>query len=143
MKAARPVAPAQRVSGGGKSSAARAKGKPHLPGGRVPEALSAIAMKALALHRDDRYQTVEAFQADLSAYQGGFATSAERAGLGRQLSLLVQRNRALAACAAVFFVLINAFGVTVLVSQRHIGRGAGAAPRHRAHLSRAGAEPRQ
>ena len=121
VKTARPIPPMQRVLGTAKGPPARtAKGQPHLPGGRVPEALNAITMKALALRSEDRYQTVEEFQADLAAYQGGFATSAEHAGLGRQLWLLVQRNQALAACAALFFVLINAFGVTVLVSQRHM-----------------------
>ena len=127
-KTARPIPPMQRVLGTRKSGAAAdkgtpgkaTKGKPHLPGGRVPEALNAITMKALAPRREDRYQTAEEFQADLAAFQGGFATSAEHAGVGRQFWLLVQRNKALAACAAVFFVLINAFGITVLVSQRHM-----------------------
>ncbi len=122
VKTARPIPPSQRVLGGRKSSASAkpAKGQPHLPGGRVPDALNAITLKALALRREDRYQTVEEFQADLAAYQGGFATGAEHAGVGRQLWLLVQRNKALSACAAVFFVLINAFGVTVLISQRQM-----------------------
>ena len=125
VKTAPPVTPTRRVLGTGKKGApaekgAPGKGKPHLPGGRVPEALSAITMKALAMRPQDRYQTVEDFQADLAAFQGGFATTAEHAGLGRQLWLLVLRNKALAACVAVFFVLINTFGITVLVSQRRM-----------------------
>ena len=128
VKTAPPVTPTLRVLGTGKKGAPvgkgapgkAGKGKPHLPGGRVPEALSAITMKALAMRPRDRYQTVEEFQADLAAFQGGFATSAEQAGVGRQLWLLVMRNKALAACAAGLFVLINTFGITVLVSQRRM-----------------------
>ena len=80
VKTATPIPPVQRVLGTGKGGArtdkgASAKGKPHLPGGRVPEALNAITMKALAMRSEDRYQSVEQFQADLAAYQGGFATA--------------------------------------------------------------------
>ena len=49
---------------------------PHCPGGRVPEALSAVAMKALQVDPARRYQSVAHLQADLAAYQNGFATSA-------------------------------------------------------------------
>ncbi len=128
VKTAQPIPPTQRVLGTGKggaqavkgASGKTGKGKLHLPGGRVPEALNAITMKALARRREDRYQTVEEFQADLAAYQGGFATRAEHAGVGRQAWLLVQRNKAVAVAAAVLFVLIVAFGVTVLLSQRRM-----------------------
>ena len=128
VKTTQPIPPTQRVLGTRKGGGATAKsappkaakGQPHLPGGRVPEALNAITMKALAMRREDRYQTVEELQADIAAFQGGFATSAEHAGVGRQLWLLVQRNKALAACAAIFFLLVNAFGVTVLISQRQM-----------------------
>ena len=44
---------------------------PHLPGGRVPAALSAVAMQALALDKAGRYQSVAALIADIGAYQGG------------------------------------------------------------------------
>ena len=125
---ARPLPPAQRVIRAGKAGPAAGNGAPgkggkgrsHLPGGRVPDALNAIAMKALAPRAEDRYQTVEEFQEDIAAYQGGFAASAERAGLRRQVWLLIQRNKVLAICAAIFFVLINAFGVNVLISRQNM-----------------------
>jgi serine/threonine protein kinase len=66
---------------------------PHCPGRRIPEALSAVTMKALALKPEQRYQTVAEFQRDLAAYQGGFATSAEGAGTLKQLTLLIKRNK--------------------------------------------------
>jgi serine/threonine protein kinase len=66
---------------------------PHTPGGEVPAALSAVAMKALRLEKAQRYASVAALGADVDAYQNGFATSAERAGLGKQLGLLIKRNK--------------------------------------------------
>ena len=55
--------------------------------------LSAVAMKALAVRREDRYQTVKELQLDLEAYQGGFATSAEHASAWKQAALLVKRHQ--------------------------------------------------
>src|SRR5476651_321816 len=57
--------------------AKKIKPLPHCPGGRVPAALSAVAMKALSVRREQRYQSVAAFSGDVEAYQGGFATGAE------------------------------------------------------------------
>ena len=65
----------------------------HCPDRRVPAALSAVAMKALARDSEKRYQTVAALQQDIAAYQGGFATTAERANAFRLLLLLIGRHR--------------------------------------------------
>ena len=73
------AAEARRAPGGDgerRASAASANLMPHLPAGRVPDSLAAVAMKALALKRSDRYQSVRELQADIGAYQNGFATSA-------------------------------------------------------------------
>ena len=69
------------------------KGAPVLERGRVPEALRAITFKAMACEPRGRYARVADLVADVEAYQAGFATSAEEAGLGRQLLLLLRRNR--------------------------------------------------
>jgi len=92
---------------------------PHLPGGRVPEALAAVAMKALARDRAQRYQSVADFQADIAAYQGGFATSAEHAGFGKQVLLLIRRHKLRAAAAALFLLLFTGFMVKVIAAERH------------------------
>ncbi len=75
-------------------SLATAEGKrlPHLPDGRVPEALSRVVMKAMALQQDERYQSVPAFQAEIVAYQDGFATSVEEAGPLRQFVMGLKRR---------------------------------------------------
>ncbi len=65
----------------------------HCPDRRIPAALSAVAMQALARDKAQRYETVAALQADIAAYQGGFATTAEHASALRLLLLLLQRHR--------------------------------------------------
>ena len=92
---------------------------PHLPDGRVPEALSAVAMKALRLTRDERYQKVVDLGLDVEAYQGGFATAAEQAGTLTQLRLFIARHRALALAAAVM-VLLTAGFISRLSHERDI-----------------------
>lgn len=84
---------------------------PHCPGGEVPAALAAVAMKALSLRPADRYPSVKELQAEIERYQAGFATAAEHAGLWRQLVLLVQRHRrefSLAAAALLLVVVLVA-----------------------------------
>jgi serine/threonine protein kinase len=66
---------------------------PHCPSQRIPDGLSAVAMKALRLQPAERYQTVEEMQSDLTAYQGGFAPLAERAGFWRRMMLFASRHR--------------------------------------------------
>jgi len=79
---------------------------PHCPGSRIPSALSAVAMKALATKRDDRYQSVKELQDDIEAYQGGFATSAEDAGALRQVVLFAGRHKLEVAMAAASVLII-------------------------------------
>jgi serine/threonine protein kinase len=79
----------------------------HLPGKRVPEGLSALVMKAMHLAPEERYQSVEEMQADVAAYQGGFATKAERAGPRKQILLWAGRHKGEAALIAVGFILFT------------------------------------
>ena len=95
-----------------------ANGLPHLPGGLVPEALSAVAMKALQTTRSERYQTVAQLADDIAAYQAGFATSAEHAGALRLLRLFLQRHKTLAAAAAFVVLLTMGFMAKVISSER-------------------------
>jgi serine/threonine protein kinase len=90
---------------------------PHLPGGKVPDALSAVAQKAMANRAEDRYQNVPDFQADIEAYQNGFATSAEKAGVGKQAFLLFKRQRYLVAglsAATLLFIV----AITIMLVHR-------------------------
>ncbi len=78
---------------------------------RIPEALRAITLKALSRDRDKRYANVQALVADLEAYQGGFATSAEDANLLRHAHLFVKRHKV--ASALVLLLFISAIGFTM------------------------------
>jgi len=65
----------------------------HCPGQRVPDGLSAVVMKAMHHEPEKRYQSVDEMQEDITAWQGGFATKAERAGLRKQLLLFAARRK--------------------------------------------------
>ena len=84
----------------------------------VPEALQAVTRKAMARDRSQRYESVEAFTADIEAYQNGFATSAEHAGLSRQLVLLIKRHRAVSALAGVLLASAFVFSLRLVASER-------------------------
>ncbi len=89
---------------------------PHCPGGKVPAALSAVTMRALTVDKARRYATVAEFAADVEKYQGGFATSAEHAGLFTQLRLLVLRHKALFSTAVPAWFIITALAVWFVVN---------------------------
>jgi serine/threonine protein kinase/Leucine-rich repeat (LRR) protein len=92
---------------------------PHCPGGQVPGSLSAVAMKALAVHRGERYQTVAELQREIEAFGGGFATSAEQAGTWKQLRLLIKRNRRdfILAGSGIFLLLATASGLVFRINE--------------------------
>jgi serine/threonine protein kinase len=107
---------------------------PHLPGARIPESLSAVVMKAMALAPEDRYQSVEEMQADITAFQGGFATKAERAGLGKQILLWAGRHKKEVTLFAIFAIIFHvALGMFFYSLKRQ--RDAAIANYHRAIAS--------
>ena len=91
----------------------------HLPGKRVPDGLAAVVVKAMSLKPADRYQNIADLQADITAWQGGFAPKAERAGLGRQILLWAGRNKASVAVFAFFFIVLNAALILFFLSLKH------------------------
>jgi serine/threonine protein kinase/WD40 repeat protein len=102
----------------------KSRGLPHCPHGRVPEALSAVTMRAMALKSDERYQTVPELLADIEAYLGGFATSVEHIGALGQLWLLVKRHRVVSALLAVLLVASVGFVLRVMASERKAQKSA-------------------
>jgi len=77
------------------------------PGG-FPDSLTAVVRKAMALRAEDRYPSIPAFQAEIAAYQAGFATAAENAGPWKQFTLFVRRNRAVSTAVAAALVILAA-----------------------------------
>lgn len=58
----------------------------------IPSALEAIAMKAMSVNPDDRYQTVRELREDIFAFMGGFAPKAEAASSLKKTVLFINRN---------------------------------------------------
>lgn len=85
---------------------------------RVPEALRAVTLKAMALRREQRYQRVQDLEADIDAYLSGFATRAEEAGFIRMAWLLVKRNRSVSALLMVMLFGAVFFTVRLAGSER-------------------------
>jgi len=98
--------------------AKRIRPLPHVRSGRIPPALSAVALKALRLEKSRRYETVTALISDLEAYLNGFATGAEEAGAGQQIRLLVMRHRVVSASLAVLLLFGIGFVWKVMASER-------------------------
>lgn len=97
----------------------------HCPGGKPPEGLAAIVQKAMQRDPALRYQNVEDLQADITAFQNGFAPSAERAGFLRQLQLLLGRRRreaVLAGCFLVFSQLLLGYFLNWIAADRKVLR---------------------
>lgn len=78
------------------------------PERRIPAALDAITMKAMAADPDDRYPNVAALIRDLHQFQDGFATSAENPTFITHLALLVKRHKMAVSLIAASVVLIGA-----------------------------------
>ncbi|MDF1753892.1 MAG: protein kinase [Verrucomicrobiales bacterium] len=66
--------------------------KPHLPGGKVPDALAAITMMALSKNREDRYETAQDLRRDIEAFLQGRTPRAQEAGAFQMLQTFVRRN---------------------------------------------------
>lgn len=120
--------------------AGKIKPLPHIAGGRVPAALSAVAMKALSLAKENRYQRVMDFGADIEAYQGGYATGAEQAGAVKQLGLLMRRHKGVTAALAAIVLLSIGFVVKLIASEHRAVTNESAALQQKEAARRALAE---
>ena len=94
---------------------------PHLSAGRIPKALSLVALHALQREKALRYSTVQELNSDIEAFQGGFATSLEQASSLKQFSLFVMRHKAISA-AAVLMLTFSAIFVFKLMKSEHAAK---------------------
>jgi serine/threonine protein kinase/WD40 repeat protein len=108
-----------KLTGGEVADASKVVGLPHCPAGKVPASLSAVTMRAMALQPADRYADVAQIIADVEAYQGGFATSAEKANALTLVRLFIHRHKALTAAASLMVVLTMGFVAKVISSEQH------------------------
>lgn len=64
-----------------------------MPSFHIPDSLDAIVSKSLSSNPEDRYTGAGELAADVKSYIEGFATSAENAGVAKQIALLYMRNK--------------------------------------------------
>jgi len=79
----------------------------HCPGKRIPDGLAAVVMKALELEPAQRYQNAEDLQADIAAFQSGFAPKAERASPFKHTLLFAGRHKTEVALFAFFAIVFH------------------------------------
>ncbi|VGO15659.1 Serine/threonine-protein kinase PknD [Pontiella desulfatans] len=79
------------------------------PNKEIHKGLNAVVMKALELKPANRYASVAALRDDVNNFLAGFSTTAENAGILKELSLFYRRNRA--ACLVGFFSLVAIFAM--------------------------------
>lgn len=94
---------------------------PIVRGRSVPESLSAVVMKAMALEPADRYVSVSDLIREVRAFLGGFSPVAHKSGLSTELLLFYRRNRVSCNLAASFVsmvVVVTALFVDRLSAKR-------------------------
>ncbi len=92
------------------------------PGSVVPPSLQAVVEKAGASDAMRRYARVQDLQAEVRAYQSGFATAAESAGVLRQFGLFVARHRRVSIAVAsglALLILSSAFYAVGVIRANH------------------------
>ena len=90
-------------------------------GSGVPESLSAVVMKAMALEPADRYASVSDLITEVRAFLGGFSPIAHKSGLSTEFLLFYRRHRVscnLAAAFVAIVVVVTALFVDRLSSKR-------------------------
>ncbi len=107
-----------KMTGSEVADASKVVGLPHCPAGKVPASLSAVTMRAMALQPADRYADVAQITADVEAHQGGFATSAEKAGALTLVRLFIHRHKALTVAASLVVLLTMGFLGKVISSEQ-------------------------
>ncbi|MCM8530293.1 MAG: serine/threonine protein kinase [Lentisphaeraceae bacterium] len=92
----------------------------------VPASLAAVTLKAMEEDSEERYQTVIELQEEMQRYQDGFATKAEDASFGKQLSLLIKRHKRICISLTVFtltlFAIVIFFVIQLKTSEAYTKR---------------------
>lgn len=77
-------------------------------GGKIPRELAAVAMKAMAKEKEQRYRNVENLHKDIERFQEGRSVSAKEYTTAEMLWKLVKRNKGFSAgMAAALLVLVG------------------------------------
>jgi serine/threonine protein kinase len=82
------------------------------PEHHIPQGLSAVAMKALSLQPEDRYEEVVNLRQEIASFLSGHPTEAEHAGWITKTSLLLRRHNRVS-FLLIFFLLLLAAVISV------------------------------
>ncbi len=96
-------------------------------GRRIPPELSAVAMKALSLRKEERYQSVEAFRRDLELFEDGHSVSAKKDWVWETWVKLIRRNSGVSmatAIAIILLLILSAVAYTRVAAERDLARDA-------------------
>ncbi len=105
--------------GQGKIDAPEMRAPERAKAGKIPPELSAIAMKALAKEKRDRYQTIDALRKDIERFTEGRSVSAKQDTVREQAIKFVKRNKAVSfATAASVILLMVVVSVFVTINYR-------------------------
>lgn len=98
-------------------------------GSRIPLPLEFIILRAMSRDPERRYESVGALKDDVVAYQSGFATVAENAGISTRFLLWLKRNRiriyvisSILLTIAIILLFLALHIYTVMLSERVYGR---------------------
>ncbi len=75
----------------------------------ISTTLAAVAMKALALHPEDRYNSAWDFIEEINAYLAGHSTMAEKAGIFKKMSLFVLRHKIISIFTIILLLISLSF----------------------------------
>ena len=79
---------------------------PHLPNGKVPSALAAVTMKALSADPEERYQKVSQLRNEITLWEDGYTTDAEKAGILLILWSQLKRHKLETLIGISFFIIL-------------------------------------
>lgn len=98
-------------------------------GSRIPLPLEFIILRAMSRDPERRYESVGALKDDVVAYQSGFATVAENAGISTRFLLWLKRNRiriyvisSILLTIAIILLFLALHIYTVMLSEQVYGR---------------------
>ncbi|NQZ56867.1 MAG: protein kinase [Lentisphaeraceae bacterium] len=95
---------------------------PHIrsPKYNIPLPLEAICLKAMSISSQNRYQSVDAINHEIQAWQSGFSTRAEDAGFLQELRLLFFRHKAVSALILTVLFICGYFFIRLKNNEQTI-----------------------
>ncbi len=110
---------------------------------RVPASLSAICMRALAINRDNRYQTVESLLMEIESWLDDRPIQAKPDSLPDRLARWLRKNRAAAASIALALTSISLVSVTAAIFNNNLRKAAQHAERKATEQQRIAVQERE